>query len=133
MITFTIPLEPRTKKNSGMILHLGNKCPACKRGMKAFMLPSKLYTQYEKDCKKFMPKIPTINRPVNIKCIFYKGSLRKCDLNGLHQAIDDILVVHKIIADDNFTIVTGHDGSRVKYDKENPRTEIYITELNEND
>lgn len=38
----------------------------------------------------------------------------------------DILVDAGILADDNARIVTGHDGSRVLYDKGNPRVEIVI-------
>jgi hypothetical protein len=37
--------------------------------------------------------------------------------------------VYGIIEDDNSQIVAGHDGSRVRYDKNNPRTEIEITEM----
>ena len=54
---------------------------------------------------------------------------RKCDLTNLLEAVDDVLVKHGIVADDNYTIIESHDGSRVLYDKENPRTEIYIDEV----
>lgn len=130
MIKFTIPIESATKKNHGFIIHTGNPCPVCKRGMgNTVMLPSAPYQKYEKACKKHMPKIDTINFPVNIKYIFYKGTHRKCDLTGLIQAIDDIMVKYGIIADDNFSIVVGHDGSRVMYDKAFPRTEVVIEEI----
>ena len=52
---------------------------------------------------------------------------RKCDIVNLLQAVCDILVKYNIILDDNYTIVSSHDGSRVYYDKDNPRTEISIT------
>ena len=58
---------------------------------------------------------------------------RKCDLTNLLEAIDDILVKYHVIADDNYNIVAAHDGSRVKYDKENPRTEVFIERMDEND
>ena len=48
------------------------------------------------------------------------------DLVGLEQATDDILVHYGVIEDDNSRIVAGHDGSRVRYDKDNPRVEITI-------
>ena len=51
---------------------------------------------------------------------------RIVDLVGLLQAVDDILVHYNVIKDDNSRIVQSHDGSRVLYDKGNPRTEIYI-------
>ena len=44
---------------------------------------------------------------------------------------DDILVYYGILKDDNFMIVAGHDGSRVKVDRVNPRTEIFITRMEE--
>jgi Holliday junction resolvase RusA-like endonuclease len=54
---------------------------------------------------------------------------RKVDLTNLLNAINDILVKYEILADDNSSIVFSMDGSRVFYDKENPRTEITITEV----
>ena len=56
---------------------------------------------------------------------------RKVDLNNLLEALTDVLVKHKVLEDDNSTIVVSHDGSRVLYDKENPRTEVEITEIEE--
>jgi len=52
---------------------------------------------------------------------------RKCDLSNMLEALDDVLVKYGLLEDDNYTIVESHDGSRVLYDKENPRTEVYIT------
>ena len=46
---------------------------------------------------------------------------------NLLEAIDDIMVKAGLLVDDNFTIIQSHDGSRVFYDKNNPRTEIRIT------
>ena len=51
---------------------------------------------------------------------------------NLLEAIDDILTHYCVIEDDDAQHVGGHDGSRVLYDKENPRTEIYITTLDGN-
>ena len=69
------------------------------------------------------------NTPVNVRCIFYRGSRRRVDLCNLLASIDDILVKHGVLADDNRNIVYAHDGSRVYYSKENPRTEIEITKI----
>ncbi|HHX69711.1 MAG TPA: hypothetical protein GX708_16905 [Gallicola sp.] len=124
MIKFTIPLEPRTKKNSQQIF-INSKTK------KPFITQSKIYKQFEKDCKYFIPKIETIAKPVNVKYTFYRSTRQLCDLNGLIQAIDDILVKYKVLLDDNFTIVAGHDGSRVKIDKDNPRIEVEIIEVDE--
>ena len=47
---------------------------------------------------------------------------------NLLEAIDDILVYAGTLADDNSSIIVSHDGSRVLYDKDNPRTEVYISQ-----
>lgn len=54
---------------------------------------------------------------------------RKVDLCNLIEATMDILVRAGVLNDDNSEIAVSHDGSRVFYDKENPRAEITITEL----
>lgn len=114
----TIPIAPRTKKNSQRIVIVHGR---------PMIMPSKLYKDYEKECKQYIPDIKKpINEPVNIKCLYYMPTRRKCDLTNLLEATDDMLVHYGVIEDDNYTILVSHDGSRVYYDKENPRTEIYI-------
>ena len=49
------------------------------------------------------------------------------DLSALYEGIQDELVAHKVIKDDNCWIVRSHDGSEVFHDKNNPRMEITIT------
>ena len=73
--------------------------------------------------------VKPIDHPVNIRCRFYMPTSRPCDLTNLLEAIDDVLVKGKILKDDNYKIVAGHDGSRVFVDKDNPRTEIFIEEI----
>lgn len=114
----TIQLNPVTKKNSQQIIKIKNRY---------MIIPSKQYKQYEKDVKQFMPDIEKINYPVNVKCLYYMKTKRKVDLNNLLEATTDVLVKYKILEDDNSKIVVSHDGSRVLYDKDNPRTEIIIT------
>lgn len=60
---------------------------------------------------------------------FYMPTRRKVDLTNLMEAAHDTLVAAKILADDNNTIIASVDGSRVMYDKSNPRTEIFIEEM----
>lgn len=120
-----IPLNPKTKKNHQQILKNH------KTG-RSFIAQSEAYRQYEKDSGWFVrTKAEPIAEPVNVKCIFYRDSERRCDLTNLLEAIDDILVNFGVLADDNFKIIAGHDGSRVLVDRENPRTEIVITRLKE--
>lgn len=118
-----IPISPRTKKNSSQIIQV--------RG-RSIIIPSKLYKEYEVKSKEFLPKLKEpINYKINLKCLYYMPTKRRVDLCNLLEATCDMLVKHKIIEDDNSLIVESHDGSRVYYDKDNPRTEIYIEEKTE--
>lgn len=115
-----IPLNPRTKKNSQQIM-INHKTG------KPFVMQSSKYKEYEKNAGWFLKKLPKpINEPVNVKCVFYRETKIRCDLSNLLEAAMDILVEYGILADDNFNIITGFDGSRVYVDKDKPRTEITI-------
>lgn len=119
-----IPIEPVTKKNHSQVVMIKGR---------PIVLPSKPYQEYEKKCLEYMPPLKEpIDYPINLECHFYKGTHRKCDITNLLQAVCDILVRYGVIVDDNYSIVASVDGTIVNYDKENPRTEIYITkkELN---
>lgn len=123
---YTIPLPPVTKKNSQRILV--NR----KTGM-PFIAPSSAYKHYEEQAIYFLtpkPKTPLAGR-YRVAAVFYMPTRRRVDLTNLLEAAHDTLVAAKILADDNNTIIASVDGSRVLYDKENPRTEIIIQELNE--
>jgi Holliday junction resolvase RusA-like endonuclease len=125
MIQFTIPLAPISKKNSQQIL----RNP--KTG-KPFIVPSKKYREYEAAAGWYLPKgRPAIDTAVNVKCLFYMPTRRRCDLTNMLEAVDDLLVKYGVLVDDNYTVVESHDGSRVLYDKEHPRTEVYITPSDE--
>lgn len=120
MIKFTIPLAPVTKKNSQRIVI--NRATG-----RPMIMPSAKYKEYEVKAAFFIPRPPQpINKPVNVKCLFYMPTRRKVDLTNLLEAIDDILVRRGVLADDDYTIIESHDGSRVFYDKNNPRTEVII-------
>lgn len=110
-----------SKKNSQRILKAGNK---------PFIAPSAQYKDYEAKAIWYVPvQTEKINVPVNVKCLFYMPTRRRVDGLNLAEAIDDILVKAGLLEDDNRDIVAGHDGTRVFYDKENPRTEVEITEM----
>lgn len=114
--------DPRTKKNSARILK--------SRSGGRFVAPSKAYVDYETDCLR---QIRTPHRPisarVNVRCVYYMKTARRVDLANLIEATTDILVKAKVLADDNSQIVAAHDGSRVEHDKKNPRVEIWIEEM----
>jgi len=118
---FTVPGNPRTKKNSQIVV---NHIP----------IPSKAYRDYARDTAVWWKHQAAVLRkpidyPVNVQCVYYMQTRRKCDLTNLLECSDDIMVQYGILQDDNCSIVAGHDGSRVLYDKDNPRVEITITRI----
>ena len=116
-----VPLDPKTKKNNQQVLYNS-------KTKKPFIAQNNAYKRYERDAGWFVKKTgEPIREAVNVKCVFYRSSARRVDLTNLLEAIDDILVKYKVLADDDFKIVAGHDGSRVLIDRENPRTEITIS------
>ena len=125
-IKYTIKLAPVSKKNSQQILNNP------KTG-RPFIMPSKKFKEYEREAVWFLkPRPPRpIECRVNIKCLFYLPTRRRTDLTNLLEAVDDLLVHAGIIADDHYGIVEAHDGSRCFVDKDNPRTEITITRIND--
>ena len=127
MMKFIIDIAPATKKNSSRIFTkktlTGKLVP--------FIVPSKRFKDYQAECTFYMPHTKTITTPINIKAIYYMPTKRRVDLINLHSALHDILVHYRVIEDDNCKIVASTDGSRVLYDKTNPRTEVEITDSHE--
>lgn len=120
-LRYVIPLPPVTKKNSQRILY-------SRKNKRPFIAPSSAYVSYARDAKRYLVPRPLkpIQSAVSVRCVFYMPTRRKADLTNLLEAVDDILVERGILADDSYSIIPSHDGSRVMYDKHNPRTEIYI-------
>lgn len=114
----TIPLEPKTKKNSCQIT----------RGDRPRLLPSKEFMDYQRDCGWYI-KTPAepISCKCNIKALYYRSTRHRVDITNLHSALHDILVHYGVMVDDSCKYVVGTDGSRVRVDRHNPRTEIVIT------
>lgn len=118
MVKFTIPLQPITKKNSQQIIYAKGR---------PMIIPSKAYRRYEKDALWLISyHDDPIDYPVNVKMVFYMRTRRRVDLVNLQEACLDILVAAGVLADDNCRIVASMDGSRVDYDKYNPRTVVTI-------
>lgn len=89
-------------------------------------MPSKAFKEYEAEAMWFIPKISTIDTCVNVKCLFYMPTRRRCDLTNMLEAIDDIMVKARLLDDDSYNVIQSHDGSRILFDKYNPRTEVFI-------
>ena len=87
-----------------------------------FVAPSSPFKKYEKDASLFIRPLG-IDYPINIKALYYMDTYRTIDLTNLNEALHDVLVVNGLLLDDNAKIVVSTDGSRVFYDKNNPRTE----------
>lgn len=127
---FTIPVAPRTKKNSQSFVTL-------KTG-RTLLLPSKTYKEFEKNvvlwAKANLFGFKPISNPVNMDCKFYMDKNYKSDLVGYLQAIQDALIKAKVIEDDNHNIISTVNGSEVLLDRKNPRIEVTITpkELKDN-
>ncbi len=121
MIKFTIKMPPVTKKNSQRIL-------VNKAAGKRFVAPSEQYKEYERLAAWFIPRPDApIEEAVNVKCLFYMPTKRRVDLTNLLEAVDDVMVKAGLLKDDHSGIVAAHDGSRVLYDKDDPRTEVEIS------
>lgn len=126
ILHFSIPGTPRTKKNS----------PVLVKG-RSLILPSQAYRDYERDTAYFWRREAAIlmGKPLsgryNVRLVYYMPTRRRCDLVNLIEASLDLMVKYGILADDNCGIVAGHDGSRVLYDKDNPRVEVEIEEVGE--
>lgn len=113
--------DPRTKKNSARILS---------RAGRPFVAPSKAFEDYQTACLWQIRAPPApISARVNVRCVYYMATRRRVDLANLIEATTDILVKASVLADDNSQIVAAHDGSRVELDRENPRVEIEIEEM----
>lgn len=127
MIKFTIPLNPVSKKNSNEIVKHGNK---------RRIIASEAYRNYEKQAVLLIPweAKQNIDYPVNIKALYFRKTRHRVDKTNLESALMDTLVKAGVLKDDsalNPEIVVTTDGSKVFYDKENPRTEVIITNASE--
>ena len=129
MIKFTITAEPRTKKNHQEIRYN-------LRTGKRFVAPSRQYEVYLTKTTLLLAAVrlqhhiqEPIDKPVNVKAVYYMGSRRVVDISNLHECLHDVLVNAGILADDSCRIIISTDGSRVRYDKDFPRTEVEIEEI----
>jgi len=129
-LTITIPFAPITKKNSQQIIM--KKLPG--GSQRPIIIPSKQYKEYEQKCKdQIVAQGIKIDYPVNVQAMYYMPTRRRVDLVNLHEALHDVLVKCEVLEDDNSKIIVATDGSRVMYSKDNPRTEVVITAMENND
>lgn len=123
VVKFTIPLNPITKKNHQQIRKN-------RRTGRMFVAQSDAYMRYQGGCGYFIKgRGMLIDYPVEVTTVFYMQTRHVVDLPNLIAAIHDILTAYEVIKDDNCRIIQSVDGSRVEYDKENPRTEVIIKRM----
>ena len=123
MTNITLIGRPITKKNHQQMVVAGN-------GRK-FLIQSKAYRQYEKDCLKqlmYLYKGKTITGQLSMKALYYMPTKARPDLLNLLQATADIIEKAKVISNDKN--IYSFDGSRIAgVDKLNPRCEITLEEV----
>lgn len=128
-IEFIIPVHPVTKKNNMQIIPFKTKTGKIRH----IPIPSKQYKDFEAECLPYFYQVKgqagVIDYPVNMAVEFYVAKRLKYDLTNLLEAIDDAAVKSGLLLDDNRDIIAAHDGSRVFYDKINPRISVVITEM----
>lgn len=142
-ITLTVLGAPIVKKNNQRV---------AMRGKFATKYNTDAYKNWEKSAFEQLAILKLKHRitepitgPVNLRCIFYMPTARRVDLSALYEGIQDVLASKDkydkrnrltraglyILEDDNYNVVAGHDGSRVRIDREHPRMEITITPMQE--
>ena len=99
------------------------------RGFRVLIIPSAIFQKYQKHALKHIPAVANPYNEINLKVLYYRETRRKIDLVNLLESTCDILVKAKFIVDDDSKCVISTDGSRVFYDKMNPRAEIYIEKV----
>ena len=132
---YVIPLDPRTKKNHMTIAGTGPKCPKCGKKARQFVRQGAAHSKYAFEAAQYLnprPRMP-IEEEVHIVYVLYMQTRRRVDDLNLYASLDDILVHEKILKDDCIKLIRNRDGSRVLYDKERPRAEIYIYRYREED
>ena len=127
--------DPRTKKNSMMIVGSGARCPRCRKFAKQWVKQSTQHDAWYKDASRQLVAKPQqpISGPVHLVYLVYTQTRRIVDDLNLYAAVDDLLVNNEILDDDNTRIVKSRDGSRVRYDPYRPRVEITIMASDEGD
>lgn len=128
LVKYVIPLDTRAKKNSHRIAGSGPRCPMCGKFQKQFIRNGSTSTDFAFRAAQYLTPRPVkpFGGPVHLIYRVYTATWHKKDDLNLYESLDDILVNEGILVDDNRKIIRSRDGSRVLYDKDNPRAEIYI-------
>jgi Holliday junction resolvase RusA-like endonuclease len=120
---FTLPNAPRTKKNHGKVVQ---------RGARKFHVPSDAFMEWQDGCVAHVMKNKALKlelaKPVRCTALFYRDRLTG-DASGFYEGLGDVLQKTGVIVDD--VLIDDWDGSRRLKDKDNPRTIVTLTVLND--
>lgn len=135
LASYVIPMNPRPKKNTHRIAGCGPRCPVCKKYKKQFVRNGNATTDFAYQAAHYLHPRPEkpIAGPVRLVYRCYRETKHRVDDLNLYEALDDLLVREKVLADDNITVIRSRDGSRCHHDKDNPRAEIYIYRYEEDE
>lgn len=120
-MTFTIPLNPCSKKNSKEIAYNH-------KTKRNFLVSNHIVLAYETECvlKLKLLNLKIEKYPVLIKMTHYRDSNISCDVSNLGEVVLDCMVKAGILKDDNFKYITEVTNKWGGVDKTNPRTEVMI-------
>lgn len=107
------------------------RCPCCKNGLHVLLPLSPPAAEWRRDAVPQLKAQWPYSEPlpkwvrVNVCIISYMPTLRLPDSDNLLSGPLDAMTAAEIWEDD--VVVASFDGSRRRYDKDNPRVEITIT------
>jgi Holliday junction resolvase RusA-like endonuclease len=119
VIRLVISGAPRTKKNSPQIV----------RGLNhPLLVPSKAFKAWEREAlPQLRGAVPEpIAAPVQVSAMFYREANRG-DLIGYMQALADVLEKAGVLVND--AQIVCWDGTRMTKDKDRPRVEVEIRQM----
>lgn len=120
MTIFTIPGNTPSSKNSRV--YTGKHFIASKATRKWV---AETQTAFEEQKDNFLKELSNYSAPYYIEFKFIRGSRHKFDYINPAQTVQDAMVKHGWLEDDNCTVMIPVF-SEYEYDKENPRVEIKI-------
>ena len=110
----TIPIPPRTKKNSQRIISVKGR---------PLVIPSKPYKAWEEGCGLYIGNAVGITAAVSCRAMIYRDK-DLGDASNYYNAIGDMLQKYGIVANDR--LIVHWDGSRLLLDRQLPRLELAL-------
>lgn len=128
-----IPGNVPSLKNNKQIITLGPRCSKCRKGKFNKLISSKTVIQWKKDTKPswlafkktFLNQLEELATPYRIKFTFIRKSRHKFDYTNALDTVQDEMIHHDWLEDDNSDILIPVIG-RYRYDKKNPGVYIKV-------